>query len=165
MPEILKCARETSASISQFSVWIDGWRKRGRLRRELESLRRRGELDRTLIDNGIAPCEVSRLLRMHPGAPEQLPRMMGRLGIDRASLPRNAAVIETLRAMEWSCGECGSWRKCRSWLAASEPRESYRAFCPNAERLDELRCSDGARSGFCSKARQGVLAELDAASP
>jgi uncharacterized protein YjiS (DUF1127 family) len=139
MTAILTCARVASASISQLSVSIDGWRKRARLRRELEGLRRRGELDRTLIDNGIAPCEVSRLLRTHPGAPEQLTKMMGRLGLDRAALPRNAAVIETLRAMEWGCGECGSWRKCRSWLAGSEPRESYRAFCPNAERLDELR--------------------------
>jgi Family of unknown function (DUF6455) len=148
MPEILKCARKVSASITQLPVLIDGWRKRGRLRRELEGLRQRGELDRTLIDNGIAPCEVSRLLRTQPGAPERLTKMMSRLGIDRAALPRNVAMIEELRAMGWTCGECGSWRKCRAWLAGRESQESYRAFCPNAERLDELRCSESSRSFF-----------------
>jgi Family of unknown function (DUF6455) len=146
MPEILKCARKASASFSQLPLLIDGWRKRGRLRRELEGLRQRGELDRMLIDNGIAPCEVSRLLRTHPGAPEQLAKMMSRLGIDRAALPRNVAIIERLRAMGWTCGECGSWRKCRTWLAGTESPASYRAFCPNVERLDELRRSESSRS-------------------
>jgi hypothetical protein len=147
MPEILKCARKASASVSQLPLLIDGWRKRGRLRRELEGLRQRGELDRMLVDNGIAPCEVSRLLRTHPAAPEQLTKMMSRLGIDRAALPRKVAVIEGLRAMEWTCGECSSWRKCRTWLGGSEPHQSHRAFCPNAERLDELRCSEASHSG------------------
>jgi uncharacterized protein YjiS (DUF1127 family) len=141
---------------------LEGWREHARLRRELDTLRQRGELDRTLSDNGIAPCDVRRLMRAHPRTPQQLAEMMWRLGIDRAGLPRNAAVAERLRAMGWRCGECDSWRKCRAWLASSEAPESYRAFCPNAETLEELRCSKTSPSGCSFEEPRGIFAELEA---
>src|SRR6476661_168604 len=75
-----------------------------------------GELDRTLAESGIAPGDVKRLMKAHPGTARQLAAMMRRQGIDPAALPRRSA----LRDMEWQCGACGDWRQCRAWLAAPE---------------------------------------------
>jgi len=150
MTEARGWTRKAGASIARWPGWIllviDGWREHARLRRELDTLRQRGELDRTLIDSGIAPSDVPRLMRAHPRTPQQLAAMMRRLDIDRGALPRITTMAERLRAMEWLCGECGAWRKCHAWLASSEAPKSYRAFCPNAEALDELRCSEASLS-------------------
>jgi len=116
---------------------VEGWWERYQLRREFGELRRHGELERTLADCGIAPSDVSRLLRAHPRSRQQLSRMMRRLGIDRAALP--PSVLETLRDMEWQCGACADWQQCRAWLAAPASSEDQHAFCPNAEALDHLR--------------------------
>jgi hypothetical protein len=118
---------------------VEGWRESFLLRRELADLGQRGELERTLADSGIAPCEVPRLLRAHPGSPRQLSEMMRRVGIDRTRIP--CAALETVREMEWRCGDCMAWRRCREWLAAAAPVESHCAFCPNAQALDQLRGS------------------------
>ncbi|MGO8920695.1 MAG: DUF6455 family protein [Stellaceae bacterium] len=126
---------------------IEGWRQRSRLRRELDTLRQHGELERTLSDSGIAASDVSRLMRAHPHTPQQLAEMMQRLGIDRAALPHTTAVAEALRAIEWQCGECADWRTCRRWLASPDAAGSHRAFCPNAEALDRLRAAETTASG------------------
>ncbi|HEX7968851.1 MAG TPA: DUF6455 family protein [Stellaceae bacterium] len=156
--------RKAFASMTQLPGWIlltvEGWRERSRLRRELDNLRQHGELDRVLIDSGIAPSDVPRLMRAHPRTPQQLAKMMQRLGIDRATLPRSPAVAEALRAMEWRCGECADWRQCRAWLASRDVPGSYRAFCPNAEALDELRCSEATASDSSFRKPCGILTEL-----
>jgi uncharacterized protein YjiS (DUF1127 family) len=126
---------------------VEGWRERSRLRRELDTLRRHGEFERTLSDNGIAFSDVPRLMRAHPHTQQQLDQMMHRLGIDRAALGPGSAVTGILRAIEWQCGECADWRKCRAWLAAPDATESHRAFCPNAEAFDELRSAAIPQSG------------------
>jgi hypothetical protein len=160
-------ARQAFASITQLPdsilLTVDGWRERFLLQRELDNLRQQGELDRTLIDSGIAPSDVPRLMRAHPHTPQQLSEMMRRLGIDRAALPRSAAVAEAVRAMEWRCGECTDWRKCRAWLAGLGGPASYRAFCPNAEVLDTLRCAETTASGSSFGKPCGILPELEAA--
>lgn len=157
--------RKAFASMTQVPGWIwlavEGWRERSRLRRELDNLRQHGEYDRTLIDTGIAPSDVSRLMRMHPRTRQQLADMMQRLGIDRAALPRSPAVAEALRAMEWRCGECADWRKCRAWLASRDAPGNYRVFCPNAEALDELRCAESPAPGASFRKPCGILAELE----
>jgi hypothetical protein len=161
-------ARKASASIAQLAsrvlLTIEGWHERSQLRRELDDLRQRGELDRTLTDSGIARNEVSRLIRMHPHTRQQLAEMMRRLGIDRAALPRRAAVLETLRAMEWRCGECAEWHACRNWLVSRDAPGSYRVFCPNAEALDQLRCSETTAPGASFGKPRGILAELRTAT-
>ena len=142
-------------------IWLaaEGWRERMQLRRELDHLRQHGELERTLRDSGIAPTDIYRLMRAHPRTCEQLDDMMQRLGIARDALPRSPAVAEGLRAMEWRCGECADWRKCRRWLDAADAPGSYRAFCPNAEALDELRMA-----GESFGKPRGVLTELAVAA-
>ena len=135
--------RKALAPIAALTDWIlitiEGWRERFRLRRELDDLRLHGELERTLADSLISPLDIPRLMRVHPGTSRQLADMMRRQGIDRAALP----CMPRLRDIEWRCGECKDWRKCRSWLASRDApdnyRYRYRAFCPNAEAFDELR--------------------------
>ena len=142
---------------SRIVLTVEGWRERRRLLNEFVDLRQKGELDRVLIDCGIAPSHLPRLLRAHPRTPQQLADMMRRLGIARAALARDTAKLEALRAMEWRCGECVNWRQCRAWLEAPVAGTSYRVFCPNAETLDNL------RSTTASGTRGGVLGELDSA--
>jgi hypothetical protein len=134
--------RKAFASIAQLPdrimLAIEGWRERSRLRRDLDGLEQRGDLERTLADSGIALSDVPRLMRAHPGSARQLDEMMQRLGLDRDSQPRAAA----LREMEWQCSACADWRTCRTWLASREAQGDYHAFCPNADVLDKLRGSE-----------------------
>ncbi|HXZ00010.1 MAG TPA: DUF6455 family protein [Stellaceae bacterium] len=120
---------------------VDGWRERSRLRRELDTLCRHGDLERTLADSSIAPSDLPRLMRAHPRTLRQLAEMMQLLGIDRAALARDGAVAQALRAIEWQCGECADWRACRAWLASPDAAESHREFCPNAEAFVQLRAA------------------------
>jgi uncharacterized protein YjiS (DUF1127 family) len=154
-----KVAAASGEFLSRVLLTIEAWRERRRLLKELVSLEQQGELDRVLIDSGIAPSDLPRLLRAHPRTPQQLADMMRRLGIARAALAGDTAKLETLRAMEWRCAECGNWRQCRAWLDAPVAGTTYRAFCPNAEALDGLRSA----SGGALATRGGVLAELDRA--
>jgi hypothetical protein len=117
------------------SITIEGWRERYRLRRELNDLRLNGELDRTLADSLISDLDIPRLMKAHPSTSRQLAEMMRRQGIDGAG----TRDMLRLRDIEWRCGECTDWRKCRNWLASRHPPDEYRAFCPNAEAFDELR--------------------------
>jgi uncharacterized protein YjiS (DUF1127 family) len=146
-----------------FAGCIEGWRERARLRSEFARLAQQGELDRTLADSGIAPSDVPRLMHAHPGTPQQLRRMMARLGIDRARFSRSKTVADVIREMEWRCGECADWRHCRAWLESGAPAETYRAFCPNAAALDHLRCREVETSAGAPPHCCGLLAELEAA--
>lgn len=155
--------RKGLAPIAALTDWtlitIEGWCERFRLRCELDDLRSHGELDRTLADSLISPLDIPRLMKVHPGTSRQLADMMRRQGIDHAALPR----IPRLRDIEWRCGECKDWRKCRRWLASRDAPDDYRAFCPNAEAFDELRRAEAA--GLTSSFRaQPCLAEAAAAT-
>lgn len=164
LPRTRWLAREALAFLSRWQDRIrfafEGWRERSQLQHEFDLLRQRGELDRTLSDSGINSCDLPRLMRAHPHTPQQLAAMMRRLGINRSDLPHRPDIAEAVRAMEWRCGECTDWRKCREWLATATPGKSYRAFCPNAQALDALRCSDAVAPDTVSPQRHGVLAEL-----
>jgi uncharacterized protein YjiS (DUF1127 family) len=146
---------------SQIVLTMKVWRERRRLLKELVALERQDGLDRVLTDIGIARSDLPRLLRAHPRTPEQLADMMRRLGIARAALARDPAKLEALRAMEWRCAECTNWRQCRAWLDAPVASITYRAFCPNAEALDDLRAH---AASDLAQGRRGVLGELDQAA-
>jgi uncharacterized protein YjiS (DUF1127 family) len=166
-PSDLETMRHQSSLPERLARWfagcIEGWRERARLRSEFARLAQQGELDRTLADSGIAPSDVPRLMHAHPGTPQQLRRMMARLGIDRTRFSRSKALADAVREMEWRCGECADWRHCREWLDSGAPAETYRAFCPNATALDHLRCAEVETSAGEPSHRCGLLAELDAA--
>ncbi len=139
---------------SRLMLTLEDWRERSSLAHEFDALAAHGELDRTLIEAGLSPSDVPRLLKGHPGAARQLPAMMRRVGIDSSQLPSTAA----LREIEWRCTECRSWRRCRAWLAAGGGGQGYRVFCPNAAELEQIRD----RSAVARCGQSGVLHELEA---
>lgn len=156
---------KTGAALARLPDWIrvtvEGWREHARLRRELDDLHHRGELDRTLVDTGISPSDMPRLMHAHPHASQQLAQMMRLLDINRAELPHDAQTAASLRAIDWQCGDCAAWRRCRAWLALGEATQEYRGFCPNAAAFDALRRSQAA-AGDRRRSAAGVLAELAA---
>lgn len=164
MTETLSWPRKAGASMARLPDWIrltlQGWREHGRLRRELEGLRQNDELERTLADTGLSQSDVPRLMHAHPRTPQQLADMMRRLGIRRGQLPHDAQTAGRLRAIEWRCGDCATWRQCRAWLASGEATEEYRAFCPNAAAFDELRRAETAVAGEALSESSGVVAEF-----
>ena len=166
-PSDLETTRHQPSLTVRLTQWlsgmVEGWRERARLRSEFARLAQQGELERTLADSGISPSDVPRLMHAHPATPQQLRRMMARLGIDRARLRHSKAFADALREMEWRCGECADWRHCRTWLDTDVPPDTYRAFCPNAEALDHLRCAEVETSAGEPPHRCGLLAELDVA--
>jgi len=166
-PSDLETVRHQPSLPARLTRWlaafIEGWRERAQLRSEFSRLAQQGELGRTLADSGIAPSDVPRLMHAHPGTPQQLRRMMARLGIDRARVTRSKALADAIRDMEWRCGECADWRHCREWLDSDASAETYRAFCANAAALDHLRCRGVETSAGEPRHRCGLLAELDAA--
>jgi uncharacterized protein YjiS (DUF1127 family) len=156
----LECRNAITARLWDWmQLTIASWRERAQLRRELNELSQRGELSRTLEDAGLTLTDVNRLMRAHPRTPQQLAQMMQHLGIDRSALLTQPKMVEALRAMEWQCGECTNWRKCRAWLASGHEGESYRTFCPNAAPLDAIRCAEAPDSGVSTE-KHGVLVEL-----
>jgi hypothetical protein len=140
---------------------LEGWRERHVLSREFAALRQNGEFERTLTDSGISSSEVARLFRAHPGAARQFGAMIERVGLDRARLPHIPRIGAELRDMEWRCGECGSWRQCRDWLATGLGSDGYRRFCPNADALEQLRDEQHGEPPQASP-RPGILGELKA---
>jgi hypothetical protein len=146
---------------SRLLLTIEDWRKRSSLANELDALAAYGELDRTLLEAGLSPHDVPRLLKGHPGAARQLPEMMRRVGIDPTLLP----ITPKTREIEWRCTDCRSWRRCRDWLDSSDGDHEYLAFCPNGAALDDIR--DRQEQGPAQRDRPampgGVLRELDAA--
>ena len=112
------------------SHFVDGWRERRQLRRELAQLEAVGSLDAVLAEAGLARSQIKPLIAGCAGSKELLDQMLARLGIDAAQLP-----VESLRDMTWTCTTCRDKRQCREWLAGIEETK-FRTFCPNVAQLD-----------------------------
>lgn len=146
---------------SRLMLTLEDWREKSSLAHEFDALAAHGELYRTLVEAGLSPNDVPRLLNGHPGAARQLPAMMRRVGIDASHLP----ITPETREIEWRCTECRSWRRCREWLASSENDHRYRKFCPNAAALEQLRDGQALRRAERDHAAPqcgGILRDLDA---
>lgn len=112
------------------SHFVDRWRKRRQLQRELAELEAIGSLDAVLADAGLARSQIKPLIAGCAGSRELLDQMLARLGIDAAQLP-----VESLRDMTWTCTTCPDRRQCSEWLSGIEETK-FRTFCPNAAQLD-----------------------------
>lgn len=134
-----RAAVAASRFSSRILLAVEGVHERSVLEHELVRLDAQGDLERVLSDAGMSRSEMSRLINGHPGASGQLAEMMGRVGADRTDLHATAAARSALRAVERECTSCDSWRECRGWLASHATDNGYRAFCPNAETLEEMR--------------------------
>jgi uncharacterized protein DUF6455 len=145
---------------ARLMLTIEDWRERSSLANELEALAAHGELDRTLLEAGLSPGDIPRLLKGNSGAARQLPEMMRRVGIDPTRLP----ITPETRAIEWRCTDCRTWRRCRDWLASSDADHGYLAFCPNGAALEQIRDRHERRPARRDHpaVSGGVLHELDA---
>jgi uncharacterized protein YjiS (DUF1127 family) len=113
------------------SRFVDGQRKRSRLRHELAQLAAMGCLDEVLADAGLVREQIESLIAGCADNEELLDQMLARLGIDAAELPAGDR-----RDMTWTCTTCPDKRRCREWLSGTE-QAGFRVFCPNAARLDD----------------------------
>jgi hypothetical protein len=65
-------------------------------------------------------------------------RMMERLGLDIEKTAR-VALGTQLSNVARSCAFCCHTRECRQWLDNGAAGETWRDFCPNAQRFERLR--------------------------
>ncbi len=119
---------------SRLARAINEVRARAALRAEFARLGATGELHRVLSDLGIAPAQVSTLIKNHPGAPRRLAAMLQRLRIEVAPTARNSVDI---REIQRTCLLCAASGHCDRWLC-SDGSEDPRHFCPNAAAFVDL---------------------------
>ena len=124
----------------RFRQWlaeqIAARRARARLRQELNALGP-DQTERLLHDVGLTPAELPALIRRHPETRNVLERMMDAVGIDWRRLLRSEP--ETLRDLAVACNGCRAFSRCRRELGRGTAGRSFRAFCPNAPRLELIR--------------------------
>lgn len=109
------------------------------LRERLHLWQRTGEpldpeaLDACLRELGLPEDEME---TARSGGEEDIRRMLARFGIDPEEVPPR--FLAALRDAERVCAHCLAVRRCHRFLAAAEPRDSARLFCPNAALFDEI---------------------------
>lgn len=86
-----------------------------------------------LRELGLPEDEVETARR---GSEEDIRRMLARFGVDPDEVPPR--FLAALRDAERVCAHCLAVRRCHRFLAAAEPRDSARLFCPNAALFDEI---------------------------
>ncbi|HXV24189.1 MAG TPA: hypothetical protein VED46_08010 [Alphaproteobacteria bacterium] len=117
-------------AIARLRGWFHGIAERLRDERELARMG-----SRELSDIGASRADLDILIHAPFDAPKRLEAMLRRLRID----PNGLVARRWLRLdLERTCALCGERHVCRSWLA-SRSRTGYERFCPNAERLRQLK--------------------------
>ena len=119
------------ALINTFSDWLQQ-------RRELNELRQldKSEFDRIASELRVSPTDLNELVRQGPHAADELPKLLGVLGIDAEALARTQPLV--LRDMERVCALCHDKRQCDRDLAAATSAEHYAGYCLNAGTIDAL---------------------------
>lgn len=107
-------------------------------RRELNELRQLGpaEFERVASDLQVSPADLTELVNQGPHAADELPKLLGALGIDADDLARVEPAI--LHDMERVCAFCGHKRECDRELAAGTSSEHYQQYCLNAATIAGL---------------------------
>jgi transcriptional regulator with XRE-family HTH domain len=107
-------------------------------RRELSEIRQmdRADFDRIASELRVSPGELDTLVRQGPHAADELPKLLGALGIDQADLARTEPMV--LRDMERVCTLCHDKRQCDRDLAAGTSAEHYEGYCLNAPTINAL---------------------------
>jgi len=117
--------------INTFGDWL-------KHRRELNEMRQldRSDFDRIANDLRVSPGDLDELVRQGPHAADELPKLLGVLGIDEEALARTQPLV--LRDMERVCALCHHKGQCDRDLAAGTAGEHYEGYCPNAPTIDVL---------------------------
>lgn len=116
-------------------------RERRRLRRELTELGQSGSLDRVLADANLSAADVEPMLANYPASGHLLNDVAARLDIADAIASDPVTERDLLRV----CTLCGSQGRCKRWLRSSATI-GFEEFCPNADRLAEIRHFGHSRS-------------------
>ena len=107
-------------------------------RRELNELGQlnAAEFDRIASDLQISPADLTELVNQGPHAADELPKLLGALGLDATHL----AQIEpkALHDMERVCALCHQKGECDRDLAAGTSAERYEQYCLNAPTIAGL---------------------------
>jgi uncharacterized protein YjiS (DUF1127 family) len=107
-------------------------------RRELNELRQLSpaEFERVASDLQVSAADLTELVNQGPHAADELPKLLGALGIDADGLARAEPAI--LHDMERVCALCGHKRECDHDLAAGTSAEHYQQYCLNAASIASL---------------------------
>lgn len=88
-------------------------------------------------DIGLPEDVMVRLAARDARAGAELPRLMEVLALDPKWIRHWQAAL--MRDMSVTCSECAVAARCRRDLDRGQASLTYRAYCPNAETLRELR--------------------------
>ncbi|UPJ58610.1 hypothetical protein [Bradyrhizobium sp. 192] len=121
--------------IDSFANWL-------KHRRELSEIRQldRADFDRIASDLRIAPDDLEELVRHGKHSADELPKMLGQLGINADGLGRAQPLL--LRDMERVCSLCAHKARCDRDLADGTAAENYHGYCGNASTLESLDRAD-----------------------
>ncbi|MBR1223376.1 MULTISPECIES: hypothetical protein [unclassified Bradyrhizobium] len=87
-------------------------------------------------DLRVSSADLETLVRRGPHAANQLPKMLGALGINQVDLARTEPLV--LRDMERVCSLCNHKRQCGRELVAGTAAAHYADYCANAHTIDGL---------------------------
>jgi hypothetical protein len=103
--------------------------------RDLPELRQLNgsEFDRIAGELRVSPADLNELVHQGPHAADELPKLLGLLGIDQAALARSQPLV--MRDMERVCALCRHKRQCDRDLASGSSAEHFEEYCLNAPAL------------------------------
>jgi uncharacterized protein YjiS (DUF1127 family) len=120
-----------ASAINLFGDWL-------RRRQEMCELREMNSDDYARIarDLSVSPAELDSFVRLGPHASDELPKLLGALGIDEAKLSQTQPALQ--RDMVRVCAACHQKARCDRELEAGTAGLRFREYCPNADTINEL---------------------------
>lgn len=129
-------AQDHSSSVfDRLTQTFCDWLKHRQELNELGQLSR-VEFNRVANDLQISPSDLTELVNQGPHAADELPKLLGALGIDTADLARVEPMV--LHDMERVCSLCNQKRECDHDLAVGTSAEHFQGYCPNAPTIAGL---------------------------
>ena len=129
-------AQDHSSSVfDRLTQTFCDWLKHRQELNELGQLSR-VEFDRVASDLQISPSDLTELVNQGPHAADELPKLLGALGIDTADLARVEPMV--LHDMERVCSLCNHKRECDHDLEVGTSAGHFQGYCPNAPTIAGL---------------------------
>jgi hypothetical protein len=116
------------------------WLKRRRDIRELHGLDN-GEFAKIAHELNVTPADLDSFVHQGPGASDEMPKLLTRLGLDSQTLSQTQPVL--VRDMVRVCASCQQKRRCNRDLAAGTSEQKYQDYCSNASTIDGLKTEAG----------------------
>ena len=132
-------AHDHSPSVfDRLTQTFSDWLEHRRALNELGQLNT-AEFNRVASDLQLSPADLTELVNQGPHAADELPKLLGALGIDAARLAQVEPTV--LHDMERVCALCHQKGECDRDLAAGTSAEHYERYCLNAPTIAALRTS------------------------